>query len=211
MKELEKTKRISISAVIFLLVIVIGMLTLRRPKHVFSTDAKTTLNELLSADPIITSAGLKAMDSAAYVLVDVRSDYEYNKGHLPGARNIAHNEVLNEDNVRFFKNLTADNKVAVLYGEDPNWALGTWMTLYQLGYTNPKILSIETQYADKVFIAKDVQIEKADLDYGKTLDSLKTINEISVAVPVEGIKKKEAPKAVVPLEKKKKSAPEGGC
>ncbi len=211
MKELEKTKRISVSAVIFLLVIVIGLLTFRRPKHVFSTDAKTTLNEILTSDPIITSAGLKALDSAAYVLVDVRSAFEYNKGHLPGARNIAHNEVLNEDNVGFFKNLTVDNKVAVLYGENPNWALGTWMTLYQLGYTNPKILAIETQYNDKVFIAKDVQIEKPDLDYGKTLDSLKTKKQIPVAEPVKVIQKKEAPKVVVPVEKKKKSAPEGGC
>ena len=85
------------------------------------------------------------------------------------------------------------------------------MTLYQLGYTNPKILAIETQYNDRVFIAKDVQIEKPDLDYGTTLDSLKTKKQIPVAEPVKVIQKKEAPKVVVPVEKKKKSAPEGGC
>lgn len=211
MKELEKTKRISISAVIFLLVIVIGLLTFRKPKHVFSTDAKTTLNEVLTKDYLISSASIKVMDTAAYVLVDVRSSYEYNKGHLPGAINIANNEILYDDNIRFFKSLNSDKKVAVLYSENPNGALGTWMTLYQLGYANSKILAIETEYANKVFVSKDVQIEKSALNYAAILDSLKTKKQVPVSEPVKVIIKKQVPKAVVPVEKPKKSAPEGGC
>jgi rhodanese-related sulfurtransferase len=211
MNKLEKTKRISISAVIFLLVIVIALLTFRRPKHVFSKDAKSTLKEMLGKDYVITTAGLKAMDTASYVLVDVRSSYEYNKGHHPKAINIANNEVLNDDNIQFFKSLEEGKKMAVLYSENPNNALGTWMTLYQLGYENSKILAIETDYTNKVFVAKDVQIEKPAVNYAATLDSLKTKKQAPIVETVKVIKKKEAPKAVVPVEKKKKSAPEGGC
>jgi len=42
MKELEKTKRISIASVLFILVVLIGLLTYKRPKHMYAVNSKTT-------------------------------------------------------------------------------------------------------------------------------------------------------------------------
>ncbi|MDZ7614596.1 MAG: rhodanese-like domain-containing protein [Flavobacteriaceae bacterium] len=203
MKELEKTKRISISAVIFLLVIVIALLTYRRPKHLFSTDSKTTLNEMLGKDYIISSNGLKALDTSSYILIDIRSSYEYNKGHFPKAINIANNEVLNDENIQLLNSLSEDKKIAVLYGVNPNDALGTWMTIYQLGHPNSKILSVETKYVDKVFVANDLQIEQPIVNYAATLDSLKSKKIVVIETPKK-IEKKEAPEGCGSGRKKEK-------
>ena len=54
MKELEKTKRISISAVLFILVIIIALLAYERPKHIYAENTASTLNKLLTKDYLIS-------------------------------------------------------------------------------------------------------------------------------------------------------------
>ena len=46
MKELEKTKRISIAAVLTILVVIIGLLTYKRPKHIYTTNTQDTLEKV---------------------------------------------------------------------------------------------------------------------------------------------------------------------
>ena len=62
MKELERTKRISISAVLFLLVILMGFLTFKRPQHVFEKNTASTLEKIIKKDYIVTINDLNTLD-----------------------------------------------------------------------------------------------------------------------------------------------------
>ena len=46
MKELEKTKRISIAAVITILVVLIAVLSYKKPKHLYANNTKSTLEKI---------------------------------------------------------------------------------------------------------------------------------------------------------------------
>ena len=89
MKELEKTKRVSISAVLFLLVIVIAVLTFKKPEHVFEKSAEETLEKIVEKDYILSQNDLEKIDASDYEIIDIRSNYEYTKGHIDGAINIS--------------------------------------------------------------------------------------------------------------------------
>lgn len=209
MKELEKTKRISISAVLFLLVILIAVLTFKKPTYVFANNSETTLNEIVSNNYIITLEQLKAMDTDQYILVDIRSNFEYAKGHLDSAVNISTHQILESNNIDFFDNLKNNNKIASLYGKNPEEVNSAWMLLYQLGYNNVKILCIETNYIDNQFEVKNYSLEKPSLNYAQTMKAAKKTT--TIADTKSNDTKIEAPKKVIITKKKKKRVPEGGC
>lgn len=207
MKELEKTKRISISAVLFLLVILIAILTYRKPKYVFEKNSKTTLEEIVSKDYILNTDSLNALDASSYALIDIRSNFEYNAGHFKDAINIATTQLLEDGSLIFFKDLKNNNKAAVLYGKNVDEANSAWMLLYQLGFDNTKILSVETSFTDDKFQAKNYVVEKPAVNYAEVM----LLAKAKKGEVKEEAKPKEAPKKVIPVQKKKKSTPEGGC
>ena len=165
MKELEKTKRISISAVLFLLVILISVLTFKKPQHVFEKNSAATLKEISDQNYILTQNELAAIDSSQYTIIDIRSNYEYAKGHLKDAVNISTHDLLYENSIEFLDGVSNKDQLAILYGEHPDLANSAWMLLYQLGYENIKILSIETDFMDNQFHVKNIAIEKPSSNY----------------------------------------------
>ena len=78
--------------------------------------------------------------------------------------------------------------------------------LYQLGYENLKILSVQTKYSDNNFNVENYELEKASVNYAEVIQKLKYVPE---EPKPEIIKPK--PKKVIPIVKKKKKKPEGGC
>jgi len=210
MKELERTKRISVSAVLFLLIIVIGVLSFRKPKYVFENNTETTLNKIMEKDYILTQDQLKTIDASQYVLVDVRSNFEYVKGHINNAVNISAHQAFSDENTDFLKKLKNSDKTIVIYGENPDEADSAWMLLYQLGYENVKILCVETFYKDNKFQVKDYALEKPSVDYAKIMNAAKKSSSNQKESTKVKTPKKE-PKKVTPKPKKKKRVPEGGC
>ena len=102
MKELEKTKRISIASVLFILVVLIGLLTYKRPTHMYAINSKTTLENITTDNYLIS---LKDIENKEYVLIDTRNEFEFQKGHLNKAINIYAPEILNEENTSIFNKL----------------------------------------------------------------------------------------------------------
>ena len=84
MKELEKVQNISIASTLFILAIIIGLLTYKRPKNTFAFNTKTTLEKLTSDNYFVPLENVNAQN---YKLVDIRSSYEFDKGHLENAMN----------------------------------------------------------------------------------------------------------------------------
>ena len=203
MKELEKTKRISIATVLFILVVLIAVLSYKRPQHIYTINPQNTLEKIVSSDFFISQTEISNIE---HVLIDLRNQYEFEKGHLENAVNIYAPEVLNEQNSEIFKELKEDNKTVILYGTTPNDVIAPYMMLYQLGFNNVKILTVENSYSQNKLITKNVEIEKSVADVNAFInESLK--NAVVKPQPII----KTTPKKVIPIKKKKKRAPEGGC
>ena len=203
MKELEKTKRISIATVLFILVVLIAVLSYKRPRHIYSINAQHTLEKIVSTDYFVS---LNEINNSEHVLIDIRNQFDFEKGHLENAINIYAPEILNEQNSEVFNELKEDNKTLILYGNSPNDVLGLYMLLYQLGYNDLKILTIEINYSQNKLITKDIVIEKSVADVNAFINE--SVKKAAVK-PKPIIKPK--PKKVITVKKKKKKAPEGGC
>ena len=204
MKELEKTKRISIASVLTILVVIIALLSYKRPKHNYTINTRQALENITGSDYFLT---LNEIDNPDYALIDIRNQYEYEKGHLENAINIYAPEILNDDSSDVFKDLKEQNKTVILYGENPNEAIAPYMLLFQLGYENIKILSIEINYDQNKLIAKNVGIEKTAPNINIFIKE--SIKKAAVKPKPRVVKK--PPKKVIPIKKKKKVMPEGGC
>ena len=203
MKELEKTKRISIAAVLFILIIIIGLLFYERPSHMYAINSNQMLEKAISSDYFVD---LNKIDDPTYVLIDIRNSFEYEKGHINGAVNIASSEILSEKNTKLFKKLAEDKKTIVLYGATPTQANHPFMVLYQLGYENIKVLLVDLEYVQNKLITKNSVIEKEALD----INSFITESQKKIKIAPKP-KKKVVKKKVVPKKKKKKMPVEGGC
>ncbi len=202
MKELEKTKRISISAVLFLLVIIIAVLTFEKPQHVFENNTEAMLQEISNNGYLLTLDELGSLEASQYKLIDVRSNFEYSKGFLKDAINISTNSILAADNLKFLDQLEESSKTAVLYGENPDEANSAWTLLYQLGYENTKILCVQTNYKDNTFYVENYTIEKPSVNFAEIMRMSKYTQEVT---------KPKVSKKVITIPKKKKKKPEGGC
>ncbi|MCA0932303.1 rhodanese-like domain-containing protein [Lutimonas saemankumensis] len=208
MKELEKTKRISISAILFLLVLVVGFVTIRKPDVFFTKDSDHTLQFLNDDAYIIQLDSLALMEKGSYLLIDNRSNFEYTKGHMVDAVNIPQNQILKKEYLDVIKNAAANNKTIIIYNETPEIANNSCLLLYQLGIENLKLLAVDAYYQSETFKIVDNTIEDPLYDYAQTM------KEAGIA-PVKKIiqKQKTLPqkKKVVTKPKKKKKMPEGGC
>ena len=205
MKELEKTRRISISVVLFILVIIIALLAYERPKHIYAENTASTLTKLLTKDYFVD---LSEISQPNFILIDIRNQFEFDKGHIEGAVNINAIELLNEKNSNIFKELEEGNKTAVLYGNNPDEANTAFILLYQLGYKNIKILSIDISYSQNKLITKSSNIEQSVSDINAFIDESRKKASLTSKPKSEVIKPL---KKVVPLKKKKKMPAEGGC
>ena len=192
MKELEKTKRISISAVLFLLVIVIGLLTFKKPEFNFTKSSESALDFISNQDHILRLADFQKLDPNSYFLIDVRSNFDYSKGHMDRSINMPKNQLLNSEAKALLQTALSNEKVLILYGEDPEKANAASMLLFQLGYTPLKLLSIESYYDDKEFHIKSMEVEKPLFDYSETMKKASTpfVKKVAPKVKTQPAKKK---------------------
>lgn len=208
MKELEKTKRISIATTLFILAVLIGFLTYERPKNTYTLNTKSTLKELTTTD-YFTS--LDIINDKNLALIDIRSQYEYEKGHLENAINIASSDIFDEENQSILNELKDSNKTAVIYGGSTEEANIPFLILYQLGYNNIKLLPVTLSYSQNKLITTPSNVEKQQQDIKffieESIKNSKQTPEPAVVKPVV----QPVKKPVILEEKKKKRAPEGGC
>lgn len=208
MKELEKTKRISIATTLFILAVLIGLLTYERPKNIYTLNTKGTLDKLTTTN-YFTS--LDNIDNKELALIDIRSQYEFEKGHLEDAVNIASTDIIDEENLTFFKELKDSDKTAAIYGGSPEEANIPFLILYQLGYDNIKLLPVTLSYSQNKLVTSPVSVEKQENDIKSFIEeSIQNSKKIPEPIIVKPITQ-PVKKPVILEQKKKKKAPEGGC
>ncbi len=166
-----------------------------------STDVLA--DRLVNQDPVI-------------LLVDTRSEKEFNDYSLPNALNIPLKDFLNEDFDGF---INQDIYDVILYSNDSFYADQAWMIGNRLGYTNLYVLEgglnkwfntiINPKYPEETMPKEAFELysfrKAAGMYFGVGVIDTET-------KPIEKvITKKKTPKKVIPKPKKKKRVPEGGC
>jgi rhodanese-related sulfurtransferase len=191
MKELEKTRRISISAVLFLLVIVISLLTFKRPEFNFPNSSEKTLEFVNNHNHVMSLADFQKLEADSYLLIDVRSNFDYSKGHMEYAVNIPKSQLLDPETKKIIETAVSREKPLIIYGKNPETANAACLLLFQLGYEQLQLLSIQSYYDHKQFHMASIQVEKPLFDFAQTMKtaSIQPIKKITPKSKPQPVKK----------------------
>jgi len=207
MKELEKTKRISISAILFILVIIIGVLTMKKPDITYVNCMNKSLANLIE-NPVIIALDSYKNNKEKSIIVDIRSGFEFSKGHMDNAINMPIASLLNPKNIAVFEKAQEEKKFIVIYGANPMEANKASTFLRQIGYLNSKVLDINVTFEKYALSTKNVKTGELIADIPTFI---KKSNERKKVIIKKTVVKKPTPKKVIPIRKKKKYESEGGC
>ena len=211
---IQKTHRLSIAALLFVAIIIIGFITLRKPDFEFKVSIDQALEQVLSFEDELSpeeAEDLISNKTVAFQFVDLRNPYEFAKGHIENAINISGKNLLADESIAFFDQMKSDEVVVVVYGYDQSEANGSWMLLKQLGYSNVKILlggygyfSGETYDMFSESEIPQYLVEEPKLNFAEIMENLSDGT---------GAARKAEPKVemVIPVRKRKNSKVEGGC
>jgi len=199
---------------IFILVIVIGLLTINRPDLKFSMSMEEAIEQvILNEDEMYPEdlVGIIEMEEPGYVLIDLRNPYEFMKSHINGAVNIPSNSILDKANLKMFKQHLADSVTVVVYGQTQLEANGPWMILKQMGFQNIKVLMGGYHYFTTGPLdfydmpeVPEYLVEEPAYDFFGVME---TLGSRSFEEKESG----DQPQVVIPTRKKKENVIEGGC
>jgi rhodanese-related sulfurtransferase len=210
MNELQRTDRLLIATSIFILILVIGISTIRRPYIEYTRDLVSSSQDAQSASWLLSPAEVKTLmeqGSSGIIMVDVRNIYDFAKGHLDNAVHIPKVDLLNKENIDLFRKAAKENKTIILYGKDQLDVTGPGMILREIGFENVKVLMGGYDYMKELISGKIVTIDEYKFENQKY-----NYAEITRSTSgSQGVSEKAAsPEMIVPV-KKSKSKAEGGC
>lgn len=215
MKELTKTKRISVSVVGYLAIVLIGILSLNSTHVNFSIDSAQVIAEIedLSFE-VFPDEALDYLSEPTDNIrfVDLRNEYSFIKSHLEGAKNIPFNAILDKENLDYFKSTVEDSISVILYSEDQIMANNAWMVLYQIGITNTKVLLGGYQViSNPDFDPDDMAaylLEEPAVSYAEVLEeaSQQRVEQENQAKP-----KPKKQIQIIPVQREEEEIDEGGC
>ena len=207
-------KRLTISLLIFLLIIIIGFITIQKPQYVYKAGPEEMIEVIFSLGNEMTpeEAISHARESNPnYIFIDLRPPYDFIKGHIENAINIPLTRLIEKSTLKTFDKYTNDSVCMVLYGNNQTEANGPWMILKQLGYSNVKVLlggyncySKKPGDLEKIPGSPDYYVEKPRYDFAKI--AAESASSISSA---DQVTKPAMP--VIPVRRKKKKMVSGGC
>jgi rhodanese-related sulfurtransferase len=207
-KKSGNIKHIIIASTLVIVAVFIGLLTYEKPINIYEVKAEGTLRCIVEWDYF---SELDDLDEEDVVLIDVRRQFEYERGHLDNAINMSAADILSEENQARLTAFEDDGKNIVLYGCTPEEANIPFMMLYQLGYENIKLLPVALTYEENSLVTdlKDVESQEYDINYfiKRSVKKAKEAEEAAklAAAPPPPVKKQ------VVVKPKKKKKPEGGC
>jgi rhodanese-related sulfurtransferase len=139
MDELNKTNRLTIAVIGIVLVIIIGLVTLRRPDIKYSLTPAESIALLNDPALVITPEQAAAVlkDSAGKtVFIDVRNSISFDRGHVKNAVNIPVRELFAKKSKSAFRDIEKAGQTTIIYGETQQQANGPWLMLKQTGFKN---------------------------------------------------------------------------
>jgi len=207
----KNPKRLTIAFSIFVLILIIGLVTIKRPTLVYKeTPAKMVETILAMTDEITPEEAIeRAVNDPRCVFIDIRNPYDFIKGHLQNAINTPLNNLLSKKNLSNIDAYAKDSVTVVLYGNNQTQANGPWMILKQLGYDNVKVMlggytfltQPDTGLVEEVpaYYVEDPKYDFAKIVKETSSGRTYASQPVNTSIPV------------VPVRKKKKTAVSGGC
>lgn len=132
---------IALSAFVFILII--GFVFRTKPILTYDKSISESVSALKDSEAYFNPWELEdviANKSGNVVLFDIRDNFIFGQGHIPGAENMSANDLTSEENIDRLKELKEQGLTVVLYGEDELQANGPWMLFRQVGFDNIKLL-----------------------------------------------------------------------
>jgi len=210
MEELNKTNRLTMIVVAFVLIIIIGLITFRRPEVNYVLSPAESLALLNDPALVITPEQAMALlkdSSGKTVFIDVRNSIAFDRGHVKNAVNIPVRELYTKKNKSALREIEKAGQTAVLYGETQQQANGPWLMLRQTGFKNVLLYTgsytqLDMAHTDSVTMLLPQLSETPLID---------TVALKLISAPVTTSKKvaKTEKKTVVPVKKTGSSG--GGC
>lgn len=179
-------KKTLITFVIFVVVIVVGLITLSGPRLKYKLTPQETIDMVAWEEDYVFPYELEDIISGAVdtiILIDIRNNFDFSRGHIPGAENISAVALLNKENIKRLQKLKDDGMVVLLYGDNLIHANGPWMVLQQLGFSNVKALmggydyyaqwkdNLGDSYADDAYLLGTADFDYADMASNVTFES----------------------------------------
>jgi len=205
-------KRTVITMVIFVIVIIVGLLTLAGPRLKYKLNPNEAISIVTVDNQGVDASKIDNMLSVSNnptILVDIRNNYDYARSHIASANNISAVELLSKDNIKWLKELKNNKTLVVIYGDSPLQANGPWMVFQQLGFDNVTFLKGGYDYYLEFKNAEKNNITIPVFEAGKA-----NYNYAEVAKPRSlgaDDNNKPAKKQTVVKRKKKSAAIAGGC
>ena len=204
-------KKTVITIVIFVLIIVAGFLSVKRPKFKYTKTLEQTVKMLEKEKGCFHPWQLVDVLSkvnAKVVLIDIRDKFTFGQGHIPGAENISAYDLTKDENVKHLKELKKNGMTVVLYGQDQLQANGPCVWFRMVGYDNVKVLLGGYKYyqlhKDNLAATKNLKDYIKEIpryDYAKVASNSGTKAEAS-----------SAKKTTVKVKRRKRAAvAAGGC
>jgi hypothetical protein len=209
MKELNRTRRLTISAVLFTAIIAVGLLTLNRPELEYQLSQEEMMELIQAGTHTITPEEVTSLlqgKSTEYVFVDLRSENSFERGTLPGAINIPVSDILKPENLEFYRTMAGESLQIILFAKDQKEANGPFMLLRQIGVENVRVLmggyDIMAGYLSNRPDSGRYLPEEPILNYAEFMEKLGM-------TPVS--REESKPIQIQTVPRKKKSVVEGGC
>ncbi len=197
--------------ILFLIVIIIGFFTMKRPllKYQLSLKQSTKILKDTSNNYFYPYQLANVLDhkNKNVVIIDLRNKYAYGLGHIPGAKSIPSFNLTQKGNVKLLKSYKKNGITVVLYADNQLDADGPWLFFRQVGFCNIKILLGGYDYYE----AHKNNLAQTKTD-GSYLKGIPRFNYAKVACSkTVTAASKKAKKPVVFHRRKKVAVAAGGC
>ncbi len=196
---------------VFVILLLVGLLTMSKPLLTYKLDMHESLHDLNQHEALFYPWQLNSFlnnEMQNIVLIDIRDNFVYGQGHIPGSENISAHELTREENLKRLESLHEENITVVLYGEDQLQANGPWMLFREVGLNNVKILLGGYGYYSQH--QNNLAASKTDTSFQK---GFPRCDFAKMAAPISGtaVNKTTEKKPVEIRRKKKTSVAAGGC
>ena len=200
-------KRTVIAMVIFVAVIIVGLLTQTNPRLKYELTPEQTVLLSVSDDGGISPEKLDNIltgSNSGVEIIDIRNRDAFAKSHIPGVKNISAIELLEDDNIKWLKDLQKNGFNVIIYGEDQIQANGPWMVFRQIGLNNVSVLcgGYQNWLSYKNQEDKNYSPGKAEFNYAEVAKTSLAGNDNE---------NKSAKKTTIVRRKKKGGVVAGGC
>lgn len=138
-----------IAVIVFVLVLIVGFITMKKPLLSYKLDMEQSVADVETTDYLYYPWDLEGFisgETSDVVLFDIRNNFVFGQGHIPGAENLSANDLAGEESIKRLEDLKDQNITVVLYGQDQLQANGPVMLFREVGLENVKVLAGGYQY-----------------------------------------------------------------